>query len=350
MPKVFFNDDKLAMEAELGETLLSCIRRGGLKAESTCGGRGVCGKCCVSAHGELSPPDEVERNLLDGKPPEVRLACRAKVAGDVSVSLSDSWTRLKSTPGYGFREVSLDSAVKRAVLPPLTSDAVPYVETLPFEVADPRLLDKIAGWDGKPGPASAVLFGSEAIDVRFDGAPLLAAAVDVGTTSLSLCLFDLETGESIGCTSALNPQTAWGGDVITRIDYCRKERDGLSVLRSALLVQLGTILDEALGPELARDQVYLVSVAGNSTMLHILAGVNPLGLALAPFRPVFLKPLVLTAERCGLPIAPGGRLVLLPGASAYVGADIIAGLTAIDLKSAPRARCSSTSGPTGKWC
>ncbi len=70
-------------------------------------------------------------------------------------------------------------------------------------------------------------------------------------------------------------------------------------------------------------------------MLHILAGVNPLSLALAPFRPVFLKPLVLEAERFDLPIARQGRLVLLPGASAYIGADIIGGLAAIDYRSRP---------------
>jgi len=58
-----------------------------------------------------------------------------------------------------------------------------------------------------------------------------------------------------------------------------------------------------------------------------------LSLALAPFRPAFLKPLVLEGERSGLPIAPQGRLILLPGASAYVGADIVSGLTAIDYRS-----------------
>lgn len=335
MPKVSFNDGKFTLEAEQGETLLSCIRRSGLKTESTCGGRGVCGKCRVSAQGELSPPDDDERKLLEGLPAEVRLACRAKVAGSVSVSLSDSWTRLKAASGFGLREVSFDSPIKRVVLPQNGHNAVPYVETLPFRVFDPRLLDKIARWNANGNHASGILFGNEAVDIRFDGARILGAAVDVGTTSLSLCLFDLDSGESLGCSSALNPQTAYGGDVITRIDYCRKEQDGLSVLRSALIEQLGAMLDEALGRSLRRDQVYLMTVAGNTTMLHILAGVNPLSLALAPFRPVFLKPLFLEAERCGLPIAPQGRLVLLPGASAYIGADIIGGLAAIDYRSQP---------------
>ena len=334
MPKVSFNDGKFFLEAEQGETLLSCIRRSGLKAESTCGGRGVCGKCRVIAHGELSPPDEVELKLLEGRTQEVRLACRAKVAGSVALTLSDSWTHLQSVSGFSAREVAFESPVKRVVSPEIPRSAVPYAEVFPFKISDPLLLDKVAGRGTGDAPASGILFGDEAIDIRFDEAPILGASVDVGTTGLSLCLFDLDTGESKGCVSALNPQTAWGGDVITRIDYCRKSENGLSVLRSALIEQIGAMLDETLGRGLGRDQVYLMTAAGNSTMLHILAGVNPVSLALAPFRPVFLKPLVIDAQRYGLPMAPQGRLVLLPGASAYVGADIIGGLAAVDYRSA----------------
>jgi uncharacterized 2Fe-2S/4Fe-4S cluster protein (DUF4445 family) len=93
------------------------------------------------------------------------------------------------------------------------------------------------------------------------------------------------------------------------------------------------MLEEALGRGRTPGQVFLMTAAGNTTMLHILAGVNPLSLALTPFRPAFLKPLVLEGERSGLPIAPQGRLILLPGAAAYVGADIVSGLTAIGYRS-----------------
>ncbi|HYA41468.1 MAG TPA: ASKHA domain-containing protein, partial [Syntrophobacteraceae bacterium] len=79
----------------------------------------------------------------------------------------------------------------------------------------------------------------------------------------------------------------------------------------------------------------LAVAAGNTAMLHILAGVYPLSLSLAPYRPVFLKPLVIEAECSGFSMAPGGRLILLPGAAAYVGADIVGGLTAIDYRSCP---------------
>ncbi|SPF31478.1 2Fe-2S iron-sulfur cluster binding domain protein [Syntrophobacter sp. SbD1] len=332
MPTVCLNGCDLPVEAAQGETLLSCIRRNGFKVESTCDGQGVCGKCRVIVHGELSPPDEVELEHLSGQPGNIRLACRAKVVGDLTVTLGETWTQIHSAPESKCRTVALDSLLKRVTLPDEVESQRPYAETLPFKISDPRVPAKIAARGENSNQAFGIVFGNELLDIRFDRTPVLGAAVDIGTTSLSLNLFDLESGEFLGSSSALNPQTAYGGDVITRINYCREKAEGVSILRSVLIGQLELMLDEVLGKDRNRDQVHLMSAAGNTTMLHIMAGVNPLSLARAPFRPVFLKPVILEADRCGIPISPLGRLILLPGASAYVGADIVGGLTAIDYR------------------
>ena len=316
--------------------------------DSTCDGRGVCGKCRVVAHGKLSPPDDTEREHLVGESAEVRLACRARVLGDVSLTISDAWTQLQSVFGPQYRTVALDSPVKRVLLPGKGRDSRPYVETLPFRITDPRVLDKIAMWDRNQDPTFGVVFENKLLDISIDQNPVLGAAVDIGTTSLSLYLFDLDSGEFLGKSSALNPQTSYGGDVITRINYCRENPDGVSVLQSELTRQLGVMLDEALGQGRSRDQVYLMTAAGNTTMLHILAGVNPLSLALAPFRPTFLNPLVLEGERSGLPIHPRGRVILLPGASAYMGADIVGGLTAIDYRACTKSTLFIDIGTNGE--
>jgi uncharacterized 2Fe-2S/4Fe-4S cluster protein (DUF4445 family) len=333
LPTVTFDGSKLTAKAEYGETLLSCIRRSGLGVESTCDGRGVCGKCRVIAHGELSPRDDREHEHLVEQPEEIRLACRARVLGDVSVTISDAWTQLQSVFGPKYGEVTLDSPIKQMPLPEKGRSSSPYAEDLPFRVTDPRVLDEIARWDGSQDQAFGVMFENEILDIRFDRKPILGAAVDIGTTSLSLYLFDLDSGEFLARSAALNPQTAYGGDVITRINFCRENPDGVHTLRSELTRQLGVMLDEALGDERSRTQVYLMTAAGNTTMLHILAGVNPLSLALAPFQPSFLRPLVMTGERSGVPLNPQGRAILLPGASAYVGSDIVGGLIAIDYRS-----------------
>ncbi len=328
--EVSFVGRDASVDAEPGETLMSCIRRAGLAIESTCNGRGVCGKCRVTVQGALHEPDDTERGHLIGLAPDVRLACRAQVLGNVLVTLNDDWTRLQSVCGTQEIITRLDSPVTRVVLPEIEPrSSRPYAEAVPFRVDDPRVLNKIVSWELSHDKHCGVAFADELLDLCALQEPLLGAAVDMGTTSLSLNLFDLETGALLGRSSALNPQTAYGGDVITRINYCRREADGLETLAAAVITELGTMLDEALGQRFTRDQVYLMTVAGNTTMLHILARVQPLSLGLFPFRPAFLAPLVLSADRTRLPMHPQGCCILLPAASAYVGADILAGLAAI---------------------
>jgi uncharacterized 2Fe-2S/4Fe-4S cluster protein (DUF4445 family) len=329
-PEVIFTGSDISVKANAEETLLSCIRRAGLAVDSTCNGRGVCGKCRVTVHGEMTPPDEKELALLAGLPADVRLACMTRVLGKVSVTLDDRWTRLSSVEAMLGEQGAPDSPVKRIALQEVEPrSSRPYAEEFSGRVAGPSVLNKIATWDRTKSTASGVAFGNEMLDVRFGDEPLLGAAVDLGTTTLSLYVFNLETGELVGKSSALNPQTAYGGDVITRIGYCRHTPDGVRVLAAAVTKELQAMMDEALGPNSMQDQVYLMTVAGNSTMLHLLVRVQPLSLALAPFRPVFLRSLVLSGEESGMPINPLGRCILLPGASAYVGADIVAGLIPI---------------------
>jgi len=303
-----------------------------MAVESTCDGRGACGKCRVVASGKLSPRDDQEHEHLAGQPEDVRLACRAVVQGEASVTITDTWRQLQSAPGPECGIVPLNSPVKRVAIPEKGRDSRPYAESLTFRITDPRVFDKIAVWNGSKDSAFGLVFENQLLDIRLDRNPVLGAAVDVGTTSLSLSVFDLDTGECLGTSSALNPQTSYGGDVITRIHYCRQNSDGVSTLRSELTTQLGLMLDEALGKGRNPRQVSLITAAGNTTMLHILAGVNPVPLALAPFGPAFLSPLILEGERSGLPMDALGRLILLPGASAYIGADIVAGLAAIDYR------------------
>lgn len=324
------------MAALPGETLLSCFRRHGIAIESTCNGKGICGKCAVRAAGALPEPDESEKQQLAERPAGFRLACRAVVQGPVSVDLDETCSALQTVYTADQCNGEVDSPVRRIPLPEVDrKNGRPYLEDRPFTTGDPGILDRVARWERTGKPGWGIVFENELIDVTPNMDRLLGAAVDIGTTGLSLYLYDLETGELIGKSSALNPQTTYGGDVITRIIYCREKEDGLATLKQILVDALTGLLDETIGRNLSRDQVYLVTIAGNTTMLHLMAGVSPVSLALFPFRPAFLRELVLTADASGLPIHPHGRVILLPGTSAYIGADIIAGLQAIDYRHQP---------------
>ncbi len=334
LSKIIFAGHDSVIEAQKGETLLSCIRRAGLAVDSTCDGKGKCGKCRITVQGEVSSRNEIEARHLDNQAAEVRLACQARVLGNVRIALPEAWTKLKSVPGISNREVPLDSLVKRLApteLPPGSSE--PYSEIFPGRIIDLHVLQEIALLDKNEGHTPGVAFGQEILDIRFDDKPLLGAAVDLGTTNISLSVFDLESGELIGTSSALNPQTAYGGDVITRISHCRQDLQAISTLQNLAVEKIGALLQEALGPDHDKERVYLMMVAANTTMLHLLAGVYPLSLALAPFRPIFIESLIVRYDDLSVRINPQGRCILLPGISAYIGADIVAGLMAIDYRS-----------------
>lgn len=175
-----------------------------------------------------------------------------------------------------------------------------------------------------------------------DDTPSLGAAVDVGTTTVALVLVDLDSGRIVGKAAAFNRQMHLGDDVLTRINLCSTDPAMLGDLQRALVSQtLAPLLSEALRQsdmsESQRNSARIegLIVAGNTTMLHLLAGVDPSSIGIAPFTPTFLDHRVLSAGDVSLrwPVHDdplGDRLAetrihLLPGAAGYVGADLVAG-------------------------
>lgn len=183
--------------------------------------------------------------------------------------------------------------------------------------------------------------------------PAFGAAVDIGTTTVAATIVDLTNGNAVGNAVALNAQTALGDNVLTRINACMLKphmtaRMQHVVIRKTLTPLLAEAVRDA---NIEAGQLVCMVVAGNTTMLHLLLGVDPSSMGKAPFTPTFLDHRVLPARQLGLPygrspqtdssavpesttpqptaLASGDCPVhLLPGAAAYVGADITAGILA----------------------
>lgn len=153
----------------------------------------------------------------------------------------------------------------------------------------------------------------------------LGIAVDIGTTTVAMVLTELGSGCILARASGLNAQVAMGDNVLTRIQLCQQDpanvarlqrtfwRETFDPLLKELLRQSGVPVSEIAG----------VVVAGNTTMLHLASGVDPTPMGTVPFTPEFLDQRWLGGEAVGL--SPHMAVVLLPGISAYVGADIAAG-------------------------
>ena len=142
--------------------------------------------------------------------------------------------------------------------------------------------------------------------------------LDIGTTTLALALVSLDKKEIIKVKTAPNPQRAFGGDVLTRIEYCNN--NGVAELQACLINKINEMVDG-----FAVNNVNSMYVSANTTMLHIFFGVDPSSLGVAPYSPVFLESREINGNEIGLNNIE--KVVSLPCISAFVGADLLAGVS-----------------------
>jgi len=253
------------------------LRLHGLPLNTRCGGRGSCGGCEIELHsGHLHRADGSRLSAGDGIPLK---GCQVRL---------------------GPRAVEL---------------AVPARSMLRHE---PAVVDEFRlniPWARDPlGPSE-----------RY------GAAVDVGTTTVALLLCDLKTGSVVGQASGFNAQIRFGEDVITRIQLCSSSPGALGRLQRAVAGEtIAPLLREACARAgVDPVDVGVMTVAGNTTMLHLLAGVDPTPMGVHPFRPAFLEHRIHHPRELGLEFGnTGAEVHLLPGPAAYVGSDLAAGLVA----------------------
>ena len=147
-------------------------------------------------------------------------------------------------------------------------------------------------------------------------------AFDIGTTTIVGYLINLNDGKTYSVSSMLNPQTAYGEDVISRITYIMDNEDGLKELNSAVINALNTIISKnCTKANIKPSQIYEATIVGNSVMHHIFLGLNPNYIGQSPYVPVLQRDLNLKPSLLGLNIYPGGNVYMLPVIAGFVGAD-----------------------------
>lgn len=153
----------------------------------------------------------------------------------------------------------------------------------------------------------------------------LGIALDVGTTTVVGYLADLVTGRVIGARGAVNPQTAHGADLISRIAYSESEQ-GLETLRLEIIEAINGLGSGLLADAGASaDDVYLVGAVGNTCMHHLFYGISPGRLARIPYAPAVLESAPSSPKEAGLTCAnPGGKFFFLPNIAGFVGSDAVA--------------------------
>jgi uncharacterized 2Fe-2S/4Fe-4S cluster protein (DUF4445 family) len=336
-----------------GVTLFDAASWNGIAIDSTCGGHGTCKKCRIRFRADPPAPTSLDvraytaQEIKDGW----RLACRTPATGDADVEVPPLTTRPKAAlVGVG-RQVILRPAVRKRYLElaePSLSDQLTDLERVLAELtdleptADLRVLATL-------GPTlrqadfkvTAVVADDKLIAVEPGDTTQrsFGLAFDLGTTTVVATLLDLTTGTPVAVRAALNKQQPFGADVITRISATMLDpaaRDKLRILAQQTLAELAAaVCDEG---EVRPGEVYEVALAGNATMVHLVLGLDPEPLGVAPFiMTARLLPEVLAAD-LGVPAHPGARAVVFPAFGAYVGGDITAGLLASGMDRDPRIR------------
>jgi uncharacterized 2Fe-2S/4Fe-4S cluster protein (DUF4445 family) len=214
------------------------------------------------------------------------------------------------------------------VVLPAVSEAVPRlrpVEGNPGLSVSGTETGAMASCPGRELSASAR--GAEDLRQYFHG-----LAIDIGTTTVEVCLERLGSPALLGRAGLINPQVRYGHDVISRIHYAMENPEGLEVLRRELVSRLNETIRELCGRETVDTaDVCRVTVVGNTTMLHVLLGVDPAPIARAPHAPVFVETRTIPAADIGFEVGANASVCVLPSVSGFVGADVTAGVASTNL-------------------
>jgi uncharacterized 2Fe-2S/4Fe-4S cluster protein (DUF4445 family) len=352
---ITFLPQNIVTHAPEGTTVFNAANWAGLPIDSTCGGRGTCGKCKVrlvlGADGVTDADHRFlsEADLAAGW----RLSCRAAVHGECVAEVPRLMTSPKAALlGYG-QHVLLDPNVAKVYL----RLSEPTLADQRSDLA--RVLDalRVEGWEVRTDPsvwrslpsvlrasdwaATAVLVGDELIALEPGDSTDWAygLALDIGTTTVVAAVINLKTGAVEAVKSTLNGQATFGADVISRASHVMTEPGGLDALHERIIVTINDLVAELCAQSGVRAvQLYEAVAVGNATMLHLLLGITPEPISVAPFIPAVDGAVTVPAADFGLRLHPRARLSLLPHLGAYVGADIVAGVLATGLARNPDRR------------
>ena len=323
----------------------------GIVVESTCAGLGNCAKCKVIAGEGVSPltPAEIKHLTPEEIEKGVRLSCQANLVADCTCTVPPG------SHALGERVLTEDNVGTTALSPDLKK----FFLTIPehklgekffeFEAVLEALREQgqhIAGYPhsavasvpGLLNPASrdltAVIDHDRLITLEPGDTTnrLFGVAIDIGTTTLAARLVNLQNGEILAMASALNPQRAHGADIISRIHYLVEHPDGLQRLHRMVIHEINRLIETMTGEAGIRlQEIYKVVLVGNTVMHHLALNINPRHIAYKPYTPVLQGPTRFAAAQLEIAIHPEGSVYFPPNLACFVGSDLTAVLTVLDL-------------------
>lgn len=327
--KVHFLPQDVTVTVDEGTSLLDAQIKAQLHPDAPCGGKGTCGKCLV--------------NILSGGPAGIQKACVTEVHEDMEVELKAESLKHSILLEGAKRNIVIDPAIKgyhvaveKCLIGDSRSDwarlkeAVSQASGIPAEEI-PVSLPVISGlYDyllAHNFEADVIMCENEIIDLADGEKPLYVMAYDIGTTTIVGYLLNARTGRELAVSSMLNPQSQFGADVIQRSNHALAE--GVEELSSCVRKALNDLTAQAaLQAGITAEEIYMITVVGNTCMHHLFAGIMPGALVHSPYNPSVSESMMLPAAQYGIRIHPHGKIMLLPNIAGFVGADTVGVLLA----------------------
>ncbi len=354
------------IEVEEGQTLIRAAMEAGVHVNASCGGEGVCGKCRVIIEEGQVAEGLSERLSKEDVQKGYRLACRAKITGDVVVrvpvesEVDASVLNALATPRRTARihEMDLEALKEQGLfLPPIekkylelpepnAQDHLPDVTRLVsflklthdehrLEVEFPvirKMPDILREQDFKITATLArpVHEGGKTRIINVQAGDTTgqnyAIAVDIGTTTVYGQLIDLISGEVLAQFGDFNAQISYGEDVITRIMAAEKP-GGLEKLQAVVIKTINSIIRKLIKrSKVDMDEISTLTMAGNTTMTQLMLKVNPRYIRRSPYVPAASLYPPIKAVELGIELGDHVPALVYPSVSSYVGGDIVAGV------------------------
>ncbi len=358
----FIHEDKQSIVTVPTGTMLSdAAQMVGIEIGQPCGGQGRCGRCAV----QVTEGNVRRRSTLRLSSEDVEqgfaLACQTVVEGDAAIYVppqekierkltTDRVVGEVTVPdGYDYLKDQTVRRIHLELVPPSMDDQTDDWSRLQIALKLQANISKVnislgllqtigdvlraRDWkvtavleyplDDEEQPARLISLQPGHID---EYSPLWGCAIDIGTTTVSVWLVDLVRGGVKAQVAEYNGQIARGEDVISRIMYAGKNGGG-GELRQRVLDTINSLIETACKRVKTKpDEVVKVTVAGNSTMIHLLLGIPASNIRLSPFVTTVNHPPLMTAQEVGLKTHPQASVDCLPGVASYVGSDITAGV------------------------
>ncbi len=357
--RIIFQPHGKRAEASAGSTVLEAARESGVNLSSICGGEGRCGKCRVivrSGNELLSLPSEFEKRLFSEEDLNngFRLACQATIRreGVATVEvpaesrvdqhkllLIGLEKKVKLAPAI--RKVSV--ALEKPSLSDTRSDVNRLLDALEAKISlrpsiDYDALKKVpSAVREKDWVVTVTLWNNrEIIEVQpGQVSDCYGFAVDVGTTKLAGYLLDLNSGKIVASASATNPQIPYGEDVISRIRFATEDPENLVKLQRTVVDGVNQLVKETCKDSgVSPDDVYEMTVSGNTAMHHIFLGVPPDNVALMPYPAALQQSMDVKAKELSLNLNRGAYVHALPTIAGFVGGDAVADVLATGIHEA----------------